>query len=53
VGDMRYVRTCEEIYDVHVLPGLRRPGLLGLHDETHRQALSIPDQTFWGRAPEE
>ena len=49
VGEMRYLRTCEEIYDVQVLPGLRRPGLLGLHDETHRQALSTPDQTFWAR----
>jgi len=53
VGDMRYVRTCEEIYDVQVLPGLRRPGLLGLHDETHRQALSTPEQTFWARPPED
>ncbi len=49
VGDLRYRRSCEEIYDVQILPGLRRPGILGLHDETHRQALSMPEQTFWGR----
>jgi uncharacterized protein (TIGR03032 family) len=52
VGDLRYLRSCEEIYDVQVLPGLRRPGVLGLHDETHRQALALPDQSFWGRAQE-
>jgi uncharacterized protein (TIGR03032 family) len=48
VGDMRYVRSCEEIYDVQVLPGLRRPGILGTGDETYRRALATPDQTFWG-----
>jgi len=48
VGELRYVRSCEEIYDVQVLPGLGRPGLLGLHDDTHLRALSTPEQTFWG-----
>src|SRR5262245_21614379 len=53
VGDLRFIRSCEEIYDVQVLPGLRSPGLLGLHDDTHRYALSLPDQVFWGREREE
>jgi uncharacterized protein (TIGR03032 family) len=53
VGDIRYLRTCEEIYDVQVLAGLKRPGLLGIHDETYKKALSIPDQTFWARPPED
>ena len=51
VADLRYLRSCEEIYDVQVLPGLRRPGVLGLHDDTHTRALSLPEQTFWGREP--
>jgi uncharacterized protein (TIGR03032 family) len=49
VGEIRYLRSCEEIYDVQVLPGLRRPGVLGLHDDTHKRALSLPEQTFWGQ----
>lgn len=49
VGELRYLRTCEEIYDVQILPGLRRPGVLGILDDTYRQALSLPDRTFWGR----
>ena len=53
VGDLRYQRTCEEIYDVQVLPELHRPGLLGLHDDTYRLALSTPEQVFWGREREE
>ena len=48
VGDLRYLRSCEEIYDVQVLPGMRRPGLLGIHDDTYHRALSMPDQTYWG-----
>jgi len=47
VGDLRFLRSCEEIYDVQVLPGLRRPGILGLADDTHRRALTTPEQTFW------
>jgi hypothetical protein len=53
VADLRYLRKCEEIYDVQVLPGLVRPGVLGIHDDTYRRALSMPEQTFWGRSPEE
>lgn len=48
VAEIEFLRTCEEIYDVQVLPGRRRPGILGVADETHRRALSLPDQTFWG-----
>jgi uncharacterized protein (TIGR03032 family) len=48
MGELRYERSCEEIYDVQVLDGLRRPGILGLADSTHRRALSLPGQTFWG-----
>jgi uncharacterized protein (TIGR03032 family) len=50
VGELRYLRSCEEIYDVQILPGLQRPGILGLADSTHRRALSLPEQTFWGQA---
>jgi uncharacterized protein (TIGR03032 family) len=49
VGELRYVRSCEEIYDIQILPGVRRPGILGLADSTHRRALSLPERTFWGQ----
>lgn len=53
VADLRYLRSCEEIYDVQVLPGLRRPGVLGLHDATHQQALTLPEGVWWARAAEQ
>jgi len=49
VGSLHYLNSCEEIYDIQVLPGLRRPGILGIDQPLHRSALSTPDQGFWGQ----
>ena len=46
VGHLRYEQSCEEIYDVAVLPGVLRPGLMGL-TPNHRRALSLPTSGFW------
>jgi uncharacterized protein (TIGR03032 family) len=48
VGRIKYVNSCEEIYDIQVLPGLRRPGILGINSPIYRRALSTPNATFWG-----
>jgi uncharacterized protein (TIGR03032 family) len=47
-GEIRYLRTCKEIYDVQVLPGLLRPGILAPGDELHRRALAAPGLALWG-----
>ncbi len=47
VGQMEFVRTCEEIYDVQVLPGLIRPGIVGPDSDVRRQGLSTPGASFW------
>lgn len=49
VGNLRYVNSCEEIYDVQVLPGIRRPGILGIAAPHYKEALSLPETTYWGR----
>jgi uncharacterized protein (TIGR03032 family) len=49
VGELRYLRSCEEIYDIQVMPDRKRPGILGQADPIHRRALSLPEQTFWGQ----
>jgi uncharacterized protein (TIGR03032 family) len=49
VGNLHYLNSCEEIYDIQVLPGLRRPGILGIDQPLYRSALSTPDQGFWGQ----
>lgn len=53
MGLIQYQTDCEEIYDVQVLPGLRRPGIIGLGDGMHLNALSTPETAFWGRPPDE
>jgi uncharacterized protein (TIGR03032 family) len=47
VGQMEFVRTCEEIYDVQVLPELVRPGIIGPESEMKGQGLSLPGTSFW------
>jgi uncharacterized protein (TIGR03032 family) len=46
-GELRYLRTCKEIYDVQVLPGVLRPGILAPGDELSRRALSVPGLALW------
>ena len=41
VGQIKYLNSCEEIYDVQVIPNLRNPGILGTENATHEPALSI------------
>jgi uncharacterized protein (TIGR03032 family) len=48
VGSLRYINSCEEIYDVLVLPALRRPGILSTEAPHYREALSLPETTYWG-----
>ena len=46
-GYLKYENSVEEIYDVRILPGLRRPGLLSADKPEHQHALHTPDQNFW------
>ncbi len=53
-GELRYLRTCKEIYDVQVLPGRLRPGILGPDDKQARLALAVPGLATWAEErPEE
>lgn len=52
-GALRYHTSCEEIYDVHVLEGVRRPGILGVMDNTHHRAVVTPETGYWARPAEE
>jgi hypothetical protein len=47
VGEIRYEASVDEIFDVQVLPGLQRPGILNTIDDHHRTALTTPDSSFW------
>lgn len=53
VGYIKYENSVEEIYDVKVLPGMLRPGILNLEKPEFRMALSTPTKTFWAQTSKE
>jgi uncharacterized protein (TIGR03032 family) len=53
VGAFEFTSGCEELYDVHFLPGKSRPMILNLDKEASRAAMTNPDSSFWLRAASE
>ena len=51
-GRLQYHTGCEEIYDVHVLPGVTRPGILGVESETYKNGLHLEDTGYWAKFSE-
>lgn len=51
-GFIKYENSVEEIYDVKILPGMQRPGILNHEKPDFRMAISTPEKTFWGQPQE-
>lgn len=47
VGHIKYESSVEEIYDVQVMPGLKRPGVLNTERQEFRSLVTSPQQDFW------
>jgi uncharacterized protein (TIGR03032 family) len=47
VAHIRYENSVEEIYDVQVLPGLRRPAIMNAQMPNHRLAMVTDQDAFW------
>lgn len=47
VGEIRYQNSVDEIYDVRVLPGTRRPAILNTERPEHKLGLTTPETTYW------
>lgn len=47
VGYIRYENSVDEIYDVKILPGLRRPGIVSHEKDVHKLAITTPGDNFW------
>jgi uncharacterized protein (TIGR03032 family) len=50
VGEINYLNTVEEIYDVQILPERERPNILSPKDDYHHEGLMIPGATFWAKS---
>ncbi len=53
VGHIRYETNVEEIYDVKIIPGFRRPNILNPGKKEHRMALVNETDTYWAKEDEE
>lgn len=49
VGEIKYLSSVDEIYDVHVLANKTRPNILNTLTEDHKAALMIPNATYWAK----
>ncbi|UII31748.1 TIGR03032 family protein [Fulvivirga ulvae] len=47
VGHIKYESSVEEIYDVKIMAGSRRPGLLNHEGVNHKVAITSPVGDFW------
>jgi len=53
VGRIQYMTSVEELYDVKILEGMRRPNVLSTLKDDFRKALVIPGATFWAKEKKE
>ena len=49
IGEISYSSSVEEIYDVHVLPGITRPNIMNTINPEYKSGLVIPGNTFWAK----
>ena len=52
-AQLRYESSVDELYDVKILPGLRRPNVLSPAKPEHRTALTTPTGGYWLRRKED
>lgn len=51
IGDIRYQQSVDEIYNVQMMPGVLKTGILNHTTPTHRLVLHTPDAGFWADLP--
>lgn len=49
VGQIKYLNSVDEIYDVQIIPGFLRPGILNTQKPEYKLGISAPQATYWAR----
>jgi uncharacterized protein (TIGR03032 family) len=49
VGEIKYKASVDEIFDIQILPGQKRPGIVTYQDAKHKLSLVVPGTSFWAR----
>lgn len=52
-GYIKYENNVDEIYDVRILPSMKRPGLLSADKSSKVMAITTPSTDYWGVAEKE
>ncbi len=47
VGQLTYKSSVDEIFDLQVIPGVRRAGIINSQNEYCGSCIDMPDQSFW------
>ena len=47
VARLMYESSVDEIFDIQIIPGMIRPGILNTEGDTHKLALTTPEATYW------
>ena len=47
VAQLNYESSVDEIYDIIILPGQKRPGIINTDGDTYKLALTLPQTTYW------
>jgi uncharacterized protein (TIGR03032 family) len=47
VGHLKYETSVEEIFDVRILSGSRRPGILSIEKNEHEGVITVPEGVYW------
>jgi len=53
VGEIKYLDTVEEIYDVQILPNTVKPGMITPDDPRHKLTVTTPSISFWKKKKKE
>jgi len=49
VGEISYLNSLDEIYDVHILPDKVRPNILNTINDHYKAGLMTPEASFWAK----
>ena len=52
-GNILYLSSLDEIYDVHIIPDKIRPNILNTIKPDHKSGLMTPEGTFWAKSNNE
>jgi uncharacterized protein (TIGR03032 family) len=50
-GFIKYENSVEEIFDIRILPDMKRPGILNHYKDDHTMLITLPQGNYWAQNP--